>query len=316
MHVAASPGRAAVASAPATPPVRTWIWWWLLLALVWGSSFLLIKVSLGEFSPVQVAFGRCSFGAAAVLAFMALTHTRLPGRRSTWGHAAVVALVFNTIPFTLFSWAEQSITSTLAGIFNATTPLFTAVFALLIIPSERIDRNRVAGLAIGFVGVMMVLGVFGAGQAALQGDLAGSLACIGATACYGIGIPYTRRFLTGTGDEPASIVGAQLLWASLQLGVLCLLFSPMPTTVRLGPVLALAVLGILATGLAYVLNYRIIRDVGSLPSAAVTYATPVVSTVEGTLLLGEPLTWNQPVGALVVLAGVALVQGIIRPFGR
>ncbi len=275
--------------------------------MVWGSSFFLIKVGLDSFVPLQITFGRVLFGFAAVVAVLVWQRGRLPRFGVVWAHAAFVGLMTNVIPFTLFAWAETRVSSVLAGLFNAATPLFTAFFALAIVPSERLTRQRVLGLVVGFAGVMVVMGVW----QGLSGDLTGSLACLGATLCYGVGVPWTRRFLAGRPEGGPSLMGAQLLCSSTVMAVLCLFLTDFPQAVQVSSIAAVAVLGALATGLAFIWMYRVIALAGSVVSASVTYATPLVSTFLGIVLLGETLTWNQPLGAVIVLVGAALVQGLI-----
>ncbi len=263
-----------------------------------------------SFVPLQITFGRVFFGLLAVVAVLVWQRGRLPKPGVVWAHAAFVGLMTNVIPFTLFAWAETRVSSVLAGLFNAATPLFTALFALAIVPSERLTRQRVLGLITGFAGVLVVMGVW----QGLSGDLVGSLACLGATLCYGVGVPWTRRFLAVRPEGGPSLMGAQLLCSSVVMAVLCLFLTDLPTSVQVSSVLAVAVLGALATGLAFIWMYRVIALAGSVVSASVTYATPLVSTLLGILLLGETLTWNQPLGAVIVLIGAALVQGLIgRP---
>jgi len=287
--------------------VSAWLPYWWALAVVWGSSFFLIKIGLDSFVPLQITFGRVFFGLLAVLAVLAWQRGRLPKPGVVWAHAAFVGLMTNVIPFTLFAWAETRVSSVLAGLFNAATPLFTALFALAIVPSERLTRQRVLGLITGFAGVLVVMGVW----QGLSGDLVGSLACLGATLCYGVGVPWTRRFLAARPEGGPSLMGAQLLCSSVVMAVLCLFLTDLPTSVQVSSVLAVAVLGALATGLAFIWMYRVIALAGSVVSASVTYATPLVSTFLGIVLLGETLTWNQPLGAVIVLIGAALVQGLI-----
>ena len=287
--------------------VSAWLPYWWALAVIWGSSFFLIKIGLHSFSPLQITLGRVFFGALAVLAVLAVRRGRLPAFGAVWGHAAFVGLMTNVIPFSLFGWAELRVSSVLAGLFNAATPLFTAFFALFIVPSERLSRQRMWGLLIGFTGVMVVMGVW----RGLSGDFAGSLACLGATMCYGIGVPWTRRFLAVRPEGGPAIVSAQLLCATAMMAVLVLFFSRDVAPVTAGAVAAVVVLGMLATGLAFIWNFRVIAVAGSVVSASVTYATPLVSTALGIVLLGEAVSWNQPVGAAVVLVGAALVQGLI-----
>ncbi|MCU0296789.1 MAG: DMT family transporter [Candidatus Nanopelagicales bacterium] len=293
-----------------TARLSAWLPYWWALAVVWGSSFFLIKIGLDSFVPLQITFGRVFFGLLAVVAVLVWQRGRLPKPGVVWAHAAFVGLMTNVIPFTLFAWAETRVSSVLAGLFNAATPLFTALFALAIVPSERLTRQRVLGLITGFAGVLVVMGVW----QGLSGDLVGSLACLGATLCYGVGVPWTRRFLAARPEGGPSLMGAQLLCSSVVMAVLCLFLTDLPNSVQVSSVLAVAVLGALATGLAFIWMYRVIALAGSVVSASVTYATPLVSTLLGILLLGETLTWNQPLGAVIVLIGAALVQGLIgRP---
>ena len=290
-----------------TTRLSAWLPYWWALALVWGSSFFLIKIGLQSFAPMQITFGRVLFGFLAVLVVILVQRQRLPRWGAVWGHAAFVGLMTNVIPFTLFAWAETRVSSVLAGLFNAATPLFTALFALLIVPHERLTRQRVLGLLIGFAGVLMVMGVW----QGLSGDLAGSLACLGATLCYGVGVPWTRRFLAVRPEGGAPIMGAQLLCSTAVMALLVAIWTPVPDSVTWQPVVAVVVLGALATGLAFIWMFRVIALAGSVVSASVTYATPLVSTALGIVVLGEAMSWNQPVGAVVVLAGAALVQGLI-----
>jgi drug/metabolite transporter (DMT)-like permease len=287
--------------------LSAWLPYWWALAVIWGSSFYLIKVGLHTFTPLQITLGRVLFGCLAVLAVLVAKRGRLPAFGPVWGHVAFVGLMTNVIPFTLFGWAEMRVSSVLAGLFNAATPLFTAFFALFIMPSERLSRQRLLGLAIGFGGVMIVMGVW----RGLSGDFAGSLACLGATVCYGIGVPWTRRFLAVRPEGGPAIVSAQLISSTIMMSLLCLAFSREVAPIAPESVIAVVVLGALATGLAFVWNFRVIAIAGSVISASVTYATPLVSTLLGIVLLGELVTWNQPVGAAVVLLGAALVQGLI-----
>ncbi len=290
-----------------TPRVSAWLPYWWALALVWGSSFFLIKIGLQSFVPLQITFGRVGFGLLAVLAVVLVQRQRLPKWGVIWAHAAFVGLMTNVIPFTLFAWAETRVSSVLAGLFNAATPLFTALFALLIVPHERLTRQRVLGLILGFAGVLVVMGVW----QGLSGDLVGSLACLGATLCYGVGVPWTRRFLAVRPEGAAPIMGTQLLCSTAIMAVVVVIWTPVPASPTWESIAAVAVLGALATGLAFIWMFRVIALAGSVVSASVTYATPLVSTALGIVVLGEAMTWNQPVGAVIVLFGAALVQGLI-----
>ena len=294
----------------ATVPVRSWLPLWLALALIWGSSFTLIKIGLAGFEPLQLAVLRTGSGAVTVVAAVLLMGLRLPRAGQAWLHSAVVGLLLAGLPAVLFAFAETRITSVLAGLFNAGTPIFTALAGLLLASGHRIGRNKSLGLAIGLLGVGLMLGAW---QGA-AGDLVGSAAAIGATACYGLGIQWQQRHLTQRPEHPVSLVAAQLLVAGAALlAVDVVTGSFAATDWQPGPTAAVITLGAVGTGIAFIMFFRVLSRAGALTAATITYATPVVSTALGVVALGEVLSWNQPVGAVVVLTGVALVQGFLRP---
>jgi drug/metabolite transporter (DMT)-like permease len=281
---------------------------YLALALVWGASFLFIKVGLEGLSPPQVVLGRLAGGAAALAAVSLATRRGLPGDLAVWGHLLVVALLLCVIPFLLFAWAETRISSGLASIYNATTPLMTMLVALAALPAERPTRARLLGLLTGFAGVVLVLGPW---HLAAGGSVAGQLACLGATACYGTATVYLRRFVS-----PRGLPAVQVATVQVGLGaVIMLLAAPVVATQPVHPtsrVLAsVLILGALGTGLAYVWLTNIVAGWGATNAVTVTYVTPLVGVVLGVVLLGETVTWNQPAGALVVVLGIAISQGLL-----
>jgi drug/metabolite transporter (DMT)-like permease len=280
-----------------------------LLALLWGASFLFIKVGVEEIAPIDVAFSRVALGAAVLLAAVALTRDRLPRGRRLWGHLFVVSILSNSVPFTLFAYAERHVTSVVAGLWNATTPLLVMLVAILMLPDERPTPRRIAGLVAGFAGVVVVLGPWrGLGG----NELAGQLMCLGAAACYGVFFPYTRRFLAGEPDSGVALSAGQMLCATLQLGVATALVGEAPGHVSAEAAGSLLALGALGTGVAYILNFAIVRAAGATTASTVTYVVPVVSTELDITVLGEGLEWNQPLGAAVVLLSVAASQGLLR----
>jgi drug/metabolite transporter (DMT)-like permease len=194
----------------------------------------------------------------------------------------------------------------LAGIFNATTPLFTAPIAMLMLRDERLTRSKLVGLAVGFLGVLVVLGVWN-GMGA--GEFAGNLMCLGASASYGLAFPYLRKYLTGRGGSMLALAAGQLLCGTIELAIITPLLTTMPTSMSLNAVGSVLALGILGTGIAYSINYSLIRDTGATNTSTVTYLIPLFSTVAGVAILGEPLSWYEPIGAIIVILGVAISQG-------
>lgn len=302
-------------SPPASDPARTpsgsigWGGRFVLLALIWGFSFVFIKVAERDLAPVQVTLGRMLAGAATLVVILALRRQALPRAWRTWLHLTVVGTLLTALPFTLIAYGERHVTSVVAGIWNATTPLFTLPLAIALIAEERATRQRAAGLLIGFAGVLTVLGIWRShGSASLQGNLM----CMAAALCYGLNFPYTRRFLAVGREGPLSLAAGQLIAGTVGLAIAAPLMSGAPTALAPGPVASVLTLGCLGTGIAFVLNYSVIRDAGATVASTVTYVMPIFSTLAGVLLLSEPLFWNQPFGAAVILLGAAIAQGRLR----
>src|SRR3954447_4912614 len=281
------------------------------LSLIWGFSFLLIKVGTEGYAPFQVTLGRLVFGTAVLAAAMAVRRERFaPGAR-TWGHLAVAAFLLNALPFSLFAYAELTIPSTLAGICNATSPLWGMVLSLVALSEDRPTRLRVAGLGLGFLGVLTVLGAW---QGFHGLNATGTAMALLASLSYPVGWIYVRRTLAGSGHSHLSMTGAQLLLATVQLAVVTPLFTSAPSHFALVALLAVAALGALGTGLAVPIQYGLVAEVGPTTAQMVTYFIPVIATAAGVAILGESLSWSTPVGTAIVLAGAALTRA--RPRTR
>ncbi|MGY0055899.1 DMT family transporter [Streptomyces sp. LZ34] len=298
----------AATTAPAAPARRPLLDWRIrfgALTLIWGFSFLFIKVGTEAFAPLYVTLGRMLFGTAVLVAVLVAKRERLPRGARVWGHLAVAAFFLNALPFSLFAYAELTIPSTLAGICNATSPLWGMVLAVVAASDDRPSRQRVAGLGIGFAGVLVVLGVW---QGFSGQDPAGTAMALAASLSYAIGWQYVRRTLSGSGHSHLAMSGAQLLMGTAQLAVVAPLFAPAPGSFPVLPLLSVVALGALGTGFAFLVQYGLVEEVGPTTAMMVTYFVPVIATAAGVAILGEHLTWNTPVGALIVLAGAALTQ--------
>jgi drug/metabolite transporter (DMT)-like permease len=279
-----------------------------LLAFIWGWSFLFIKVILEDAPPTFLAWGRIALGLAVLAVALVRRREGLPERRY-WGHLLVLGLTMSVLPFMLIGWGEEHISSALASVLNACTPLFAAGFAAGLL-GERLRPPQLAGIAIGFLGVAVVAGVGGGDLAG--SSLLGSVAVVVAGAGYGFGFAYANRFTTG-------LSALQLSFGQLLAGTL--LLAPVAAVdvaagrVHLGPwaALCLVLLGTLGTGYAYLLNYRTLQESGATVASLVTYLVPLVAVAAGVLVLGEPFSIRLVLGGLIVVGGVALVQG--RLFG-
>ncbi len=281
----------------------------LLLSAIWGCSFWWIKLGLEMLAPVQVAFVRLAIGAVVLALVAILTGTRLPRSLSTWRHLFVVALLMNSIPFTLFAIGERDISSILAGIINAMTPLTTLAVILLAFPEENPTSERVAGLFVGFVGALVVVGIW---QGLGASEWTGILACLGAVTGYGIAFPYVRRHLSGLPESGVGLATGQVACAALVLLPFAVAAGPLPGPVAAAPVAGMLGLGALGSGIAFALNYQVVREAGSSTASTVTYLTPLFAVIVGSVFLGESTSWNEPAGGLLVILGVAVSQGRLR----
>jgi drug/metabolite transporter (DMT)-like permease len=255
---------------------------------------------------MQIVLGRMVAGAAVMLAVLALARHHLPRGLAPWAHLAVMAVVANIAPYFLFGWGVERIASGLAGVLNATTPLFTVVFALTT-RSERLSAVRVAGMLLGFVGVVVLAAPWR--TTALGGSLPGVGACLLGSACYAASYVYARRFLTGRGLSALVLSTGQMAAGAVLLVLATPIVARSPVTLTPTVIASVLVLGILGTGVAYVLNYRLIADEGAVAASTVTYLLPVVAVVLGAVILNEPLTWHLLAGGLIVLVGVAVSEG-------
>jgi len=280
------------------------------LSLVWGGSFLFMKVALDAFQPAQVALGRIILGALTLAAIMAFTRRRWPRERRVWLHMIVVALFFCVVPFVLFAWAAQSLPSGLSAILNATTPLWTMLIAVVVLPSERMTTRRTVGVLIGAVGVAVVMGLWDVvSSPEFAASVPAQLACLGATASYGVALGWMRRFITGSHrHDSVTIAATQMAVAGGLALALVPLLALTPVAWSPAPVAALLALGCLGTGIAYVWNTRVVSEWGAVGASTVTYVIPVVGVALGILVLGERCSPNQLVGAVIVIWGVLLVQ--------
>lgn len=276
---------------------------YLSLVAIWSGSFLFIKVGLEVLAPLQVVLGRMALGTAVLLLVALVGRVPLPREPRLWGHLAVVATLLNTVPFVLFGYAEQRIPSAIASICNATTPLFTLVIALFALPDERPTRQRTLGLVVGFAGVSLMLGLWNSGA---RPDPIGVALGLFATLLYAVGGVYMRRYLSATRYSGLALSTVQLLIGTAQLAVVTPLVTRMPESLPLHVIAAIATLGALGTGLAYVLQYDLIRIAGATITSTVTYCLPVVSIALGVVVLGEQLAWTAPAGAAIIIAGALI----------
>ena len=285
---------------------KSWLPAYLALGLVWGCSFIFIKLGLEFLTPFGVAFVRCALGAITLLIVVKIMKIDLPKEKSTWYKLWVVAMLLNVVPGILFAYAELHVTSVLAGIINATTPLATLIVMLIAFREEKLKSEQVYGLILGGLGVMVVLGIW---QGIGDNQLTGVIALLIAVTCYGISFPYSKRNIIPLGLKPEAAATTQLIMAAITLLPFYLYDGISQDNYRPANIFAMLALGILGSGFAYIWNFSIIAAAGSSIASSVTYLTPVVAVFVGWLFLGEVIVWHEPVGALLVILGAAVSQG-------
>jgi drug/metabolite transporter (DMT)-like permease len=274
-----------------------------LLALFWGSSFLWIKIGLSSFTPIQMTFVRLVLGAGVLVSLCYARGSRLPKDRKLWGHMVVAALFGNAVPFTLFAVGERTVDSGVAGVLNATTPLWVLLIAIMLRTEKDLSGLKIGGLVLGFAGTLLIFSPWEASFASWD-----AMVLLAAAIFYAISFAYIGRFISGRGVSPIALSASQITTATGLMVLAMPVAGLTPVHLHWDAALAVAVLGIFGTGFAFALNYRIITDEGPTNAATVGYLLPVVSVLLGALFLDETLTPHVIAGMVVVLGGVALTR--------
>jgi drug/metabolite transporter (DMT)-like permease len=282
--------------------------WLVFLALgfLWGSSYLFIKIGVDHgLQPFTLIMFRLGIGVALLASVVAYFREPLPRDPRMYGHLFVMGVVNIAIPFTLITFAEQVVDSSLASVINSAVPLFVIVIAALFLRGEQITVNRLVGLVVGFVGVAILVGldIRNLGSA----NALGEIALLGATISYAIGAVYSKAHVHGL--RPMIPALLQVFFGFLVVSVLALLtehpFASVPAPEAL---LAVVWLGLLGSGLAYLSYFRILQRWGATRASMVAYLLPVVGIALGALVLQEPIAPSTFLGTALVIAGIALVN--------
>ncbi|MEU4366727.1 DMT family transporter [Micromonospora chersina] len=284
---------------------RAWAWTRVgVLALLWGSTFLWIELALNALSPVQVTLSRCVLGTATLLVACLGSGRRLPRGRAVWGHLVVAAFFCNALPFAMFSIGQQTVDSGVAGVLNATTPLWSLLIGVVIGSERGLRPVRLGGLLLGFAGVVLIFAPW-----QTTGPVGwGALAIVAAAASYAVGFAYMGRNLVGRGIPTISVSAAQLIAATGLTSLTLPAGGLAPMQIDPKTALAVVLLGVVATGITFHLTYRIIAAEGATNAATVGYLLPVVSVALGAVVLDEPFSLRIAAGMVIVLVGVALTR--------
>ena len=293
---------------------KPWVAMYAIAGLIWGASFLFIELALTFLTPIGVAFGRTFFGALAMVVAMLIFKSKLPTSFEAWKHLTIAGILMSSIPFVLFAYAQTQVTSALAAIINAVTPITTVIVLLVAFRTEKLKPHVVVGIIIGLLGVRVVLGAW---QGFGENNPLAIVAMLIAVILYGIGTPYVRKYVTPLNLATEVSVLGQIGTAALTLLPIYVLSGPLITAVPdFASVGAIVTLGALGSGVAYLLYYKILDVVGSAIASSVTYVTPVIAVILGVILLGEEIHWYEPVGGVIVILGAAISQGSVLTLFR
>lgn len=291
---------------------REWIFFWIV-AVIWGSSFLFMRIGVEEVPPAQLAFTRIGIAAVCMNIVLFFTGRRYPRDWNTLVSLVVLGIVNTGIPFTLLAWGEQTVESGLTSILQAITPVFALVIAHFAFADERITPMKIAGITISFVGILVLTRL---DNLTSVGDLGGEIAILVASLCYAIGTNYSRRMLRERGID--SIVVSTVTMTGATVATFILMYAlpligeriPVDYTSFSPEILQiLFVLGFLNTFLAYLMFYAAIGKLGGARASMVTYVVPVVAVTLGAIFLDEVIDARLIFGSALILLGLALVNG-------
>ena len=288
-----------------------WLLNYIVLGIIWGSSFFFIMLALHTFPPIGIAFWRTAIGAATLAVILAIQKVAIPRSPKQWALLWVSGLLMSGIPAVLFGFAEQHVSSALASIMNASTPVFTVLAIMIAFRAEKPKPQVLVGLGVGLIGVFVVLGIW---QGFGDNDPLAVGALVLAVTFYGFGSPFVRKFIEPLGLDPKTAVFGQVSTSAVTLLPFYLAGPLTVGAATVSSISGMLALGVLGTGLAYILYYRLLATVGSPIASAVTYVTPVVGVIIGTLLLHETISWHEPLGAVVIILGAAVAQGRFNRF--
>jgi drug/metabolite transporter (DMT)-like permease len=293
--------------------------WLLLLALglMWGTSYVFIRLGVQTLPTFTLIAARLGIGLVLLAAVVGLARERLPRNPRTYGHLVVMAVVNIVLPFSLITTAERSVDSNLAAILNGSVPLVVIILAALVLHDEPMTVNRLVGLLVGYLGVVVLVShnLF---DAAGSSSLEGELALLGSTVCYGVGAVYARHTMRGIRPMIPALFQVGFAFA-ITAAIAVTTEGPLGIAWTSHALIAVAWLGLLGSGLAYLVNFRLLARIGATRTSLVAYLLPVVGIVSGVLMFSEQVDARVIGGTALILAGVALVNsryGQRRLFGR
>jgi drug/metabolite transporter (DMT)-like permease len=279
----------------------------LLLGAIWGAAFMLIKIAVSDVAPATLVAVRIAITAVILYAAMRVSGVTLPRERQTWFNFYSVGMFGLVIPFLLISWGQRLIPSSTTAILGATTPLFTALINIVTRAEEKINVERIIGLIVGFVGVIVAIGITGA----TEGNWIGELCVLGAAVCYAISALYSRRVFGGM--KPIVPSTGQMIASASLLIPIALIWDGMPTVLPSAQsITALLILAVFCTAIAYILYYQLIDSVGATKASMVSFLIAPFGVVYGSVFLQEPINPNAIAGLVIIIVGIVIAGGSWR----
>ncbi|PWC75767.1 DMT family transporter [Azospirillum sp. TSH64] len=301
-------------TAPSHKPMDLTDWGLLVaLSILWGGSFFFVGIAVRELPPLTIVAMRVALAALALGGLLRILGLPMPRDRRTWAAFFAMGVLNNLVPFCLIVWGQTQISSGVASVLNATTPLFGVLVAHVLTRDEKMTGNRLAGVLVGFAGVAVMIGP--TALAGLGNGLLPQLAVLGAALSYSFAGIFGRRF-KGMGVSPLVTATGQVTASTLMLVPVALLVDrpwtlPMPSTAAWGAVVGIA---LLSTALAYVIFFRVLASAGATNLMLVTFLIPVSAILLGGLFLGERLAVRHGIGMALIAGGLAAIDG--RLFAR
>lgn len=283
---------------------KRWLAPYLLLSLTWGLSFMFIEIALPVFSPFGIAFLRNLLGALVLWIYLFVKKIPIPRDRSVFGWIFLIGLCSNIIPVVIVPFAQTQVTSSLTGIVNSMSPIFAVIFTLLLFKHESVKPMQIVGILMAFFGVAVVFGIWDVESAPWWAYLF----LLIAVTSFGLVAPIIAKYISPKNYPPVALATIQVTIAATVLLPTFIIYGFNSYDFSIAPIAAILVIGIFSTGFAFAWNYRIVSLVGSSVAATVNFISPIVSVIAGVLVLHEPLTWNEPVGGIIVIIGNAITQ--------
>jgi len=285
----------------------------ILLSIIWGASFFFVEIAVERMTPLTIVLYRVGLAAFLLLGFVWFTGRKMPKKISIWGALLVLGALNNVIPFTLITWGQNHIDSSLAAILNATAPVFSVILAHFLTKDEPLTKKRLIGVLFGWGGVAILIGIDASNGVGMK--IAGQVAVLGAALLYAFAAIFGRRFK----DIDPVVVAAGMLTGStiIMIPLAFMMEQPLTLAPTIGTWAALFGLSAISTALAYIIYFYVLSKAGATNILLVTFLIPVSAIFLGMMVLGESLRWNAFAGMTLIFTGLVFIDGrLLKKFNK